>query len=103
MPDKDNQFWSQFLPEIKKTIDGALGALAKHENALASLSETQVGTYQARLDELRSRVEGCARQPEETMSAADALLQEVEAAYRNKLAGIETLRKQLADWLERKG
>ena len=101
MPQKDHQFWAQFLPEIKKTIEATLASLEEREEILASLSETSEGTFSVRLDEVRSRIENSARRPEESMAAADALLEDAEAAYRSKLAGIETLRKKLADWLER--
>lgn len=102
MAEKDSQFWAQFLPEIKKTIEGTLASLADRDEILASLEETSAEKFSLRLEEMRTKIEGSARRPEETMAVADALLQEAEAAYRGKLAGIETLRKRLADWLERK-
>ena len=102
MAENNSHFWAQFLPEIKKTIEGTLVSLAERDEMLASLSETSAEGFSVRLDEVRSRIEASARRPEETMAAADALLEEAESAYRSKLAGIETLRKKLADWLARK-
>ena len=101
MPQKDNQFWALFLPEIKKTIDGTLAGVTAREKILDSLAETSSGTFPTRLDELRVRLESCASGPEESMAEADLLLQEAEAEYRSKLADIESLRQKLADWAGR--
>jgi hypothetical protein len=101
MPQKDNQFWALFLPEIKKTIDGTLAGVTAREKILDSLAESSAVTFPTRLDELRVRLEGCASRPEESMAEADALLQEAEAEYRSKLADIESLRQKLADWAGR--
>jgi hypothetical protein len=101
MPQKDNQFWAQFLPEIKKTIEGTLAGVEAREKILDSLAETSAGTFPSRLDASRARMESHARRPEETIAEADALLQEAEAEYRSKLADIESLRQKLADWAGR--
>ena len=101
MSEKDSQFWAQFLPEIKKTIEGTLAAVVAREEVQASLSESAAETFDGRLNEFQVRIAGCARRPEETMAAAEALLQEAEEEYRGKLAGIEALRQKLADWAGR--
>ena len=101
MPEKDNEFWARFLPEINKIIEGTLASEAKREEVLASLLETPPQTLAMQWDALRSRIEGLARCPDDSIAAADVPLKEAEGAYRDKLEAIETLRLKLADWAGR--
>jgi hypothetical protein len=101
MPEKDSQFWARFLPEINKIIDGTLASEAERAEVLASLLNAPPETLTGHWDSIRARIEGLARCPDDRIAAADIPLKEAEDAYRDKLAGIETLRLKLADWAGR--
>ena len=101
MSEKDSQFWARFLPEINKIIEGTLASEAEGEEVLASLLDIPPEKLTVSWDSIRSRIEGLARCPDDSIAAADVPLEEAEEAYRGKLEAIETLRLKLADWAGR--
>ena|SRR5579864_2519575 len=98
---KDTQFWEQFLPQVNKAIEGALASVIAGEEALSSMGQTTAGNFDARLVEMGTKISNCANRPEESIAAADLLLEKTEEEYRGKLAGIEALRQKLAEWVRR--